>query len=409
MTSRQEQWRTALVRAGEWALPVVLGAYVLNATVDWEVPQPGGIRFGPLWLAVSILACIGWLVSGRRLMPVTALAFGSVAGMVLTDITSIVSQNLRDLHLYMHAGDHFLTGQQVYLDRLFTVRPTDLSNYPFLYPPMTLPFFAVLARLPGLLVDAGWLALSVAVAVITLRVFGVRGPLIAAFLVWPPFFQGIQVGNVVIFAAFLFAIAPRWGAGLVIAAIFKLYSGIAALWLIRQGRLREFLIGVAIVVGLALVTLPLTGVDRWREWLIGLDWFRASQPYLPGSLYGIGLARFLPFVVFVGIAAAIVAFALRSRGTLGLGRLGVATIVASPSLYAHGLIVAVPALLRLDPRWMWLALGITSVAPGIGWWAGIALVVASWFVPPMRQPETEVPTWSVDGRAGEEVGSPNER
>jgi hypothetical protein len=248
-------------------------------------------------------------------------------------------------------------------------------------------------------------AVSVAAAVATLRAIGVRGALILVFLVWPPVFQGIQVGNVVIFAGLLFAIAPRWGAGLVIAAIFKLYSGLAALWLIREGRIRQLLAGIGIVLGLAVVTLPLTGLDRWREWLAGLDWYRASQPFLPGSLYGIGLARWLPFIVSAGIAGIVVIIAVRSRGTEALARLGVATIVASPSLYAHGLIVAVPAMLRLREPWLWLVLGITSVAPGIGWWAGIALIVVGWFVTPMQRPDPEVPAWAVDIAARPEVRS----
>jgi hypothetical protein len=389
-------WRSAVVRAGPWVLVVLLGIYILNATVDWEVPQPGGIRFGPLWLGATIVAVLAWLASGRPTTPVALMAMGSVVGMVLTDVTSVWSQNLRDLHLYVRAGDHFLRGQQIYLDWLFTIRPADLSNYPFLYPPLTLPFFAVLARLPTVLVDPAWVAVSVAAAVATLRAIGVRGALILVFLVWPPVFQGIQVGNVVIFAGLLFAIAPRWGAGLVIAAIFKLYSGLAALWLIREGRIRQLLAGIGIVLGLAVVTLPLTGLDRWREWLAGLDWYRASQPFLPGSLYGIGLARWLPFIVSAGIAGIVVIIALRSRGTEALARLGVATIVASPSLYAHGLIVAVPAMLRLREPWLWLVLGITSVAPGIGWWAGIALIVVGWFVTPMQRPDPEVPAWAVD-------------
>jgi hypothetical protein len=376
-----------------WALPALLGAYVLYATIDWEVPQPGGIRFGPLWLAATVAVAGGWAISRRRVSPVTLLAIGSVVAMVLTDITSIVGQNLRDLHLYVRAGEHFLRGDAVYLDRLFTARPADLSTYPFLYPPLTLPLFAVLAQLPGLLVDGVWLVLSIGAAIAILRIFGVRGGWIIVFLVWPPFFQGIDVGNVAVFAGLLFALAPRWGAGLVIAAIFKLYSGIAGLWLIRERRIAELLAGVAIVVGLALATLPLTGLDRWREWLAGLDWFRASQPLLPGSLYGLGLARYVPFVLFVGVAVIVVLAALRSRGLVGLERLGVATIVASPSLYAHGLIVAVPALLRLDLPWLWLALGITSVAPGIGWWAAIAVIVASWFVPVLLRPDQESLTW----------------
>jgi hypothetical protein len=122
-------------------------------------------------------------------------------------------------------------------------------------------------------------------------------------------------------------------------------------------------------------------VDRWREWLAGLDWYRASQPLLPGSLYGFGLARYLPLAAFVALAAAVTIVALRPRGAVGLARLGLATVVASPSLYAHGLIVGIPAFLLLRARWLWLALGITSVAPGPGWWMGIALVVAAWFVP----------------------------
>jgi hypothetical protein len=397
VTPRLAPWPSVFGRVAAWSLPVLLGAYILYATIDWEVPQPGGIRFGPLWLVATVLGGLGWFVSGRRFTPVAVMALGSVAGMVLTDITAIVGQNLRDLHLYVRAGDHFLRGEPVYLDRLFTVRPADLSTYPFLYPPATLPFFAVLARLPQILVDVVWLGASIGAGYATLRAFGVRGAWIVILLVWPPFFQGIQVGNVAVFAGLLFAIAPRWGGGLVVAAIFKLYSGIAAAWLIREGRVRQLVVGVVVVLAISAVTLPLTGVDRWREWLTGLDWYRASQPLLPASLYGLGLPRYVPFAVFVVGAVLVVLAALGSRGVEALGRFGIATIVASPSLYAHGLIVAVPALFRLDAASLWLAVGITSVAPGIGWWLAIGLVVGSWFVPALRRSVVEEPastlTW----------------
>jgi Glycosyltransferase family 87 len=387
-----QRLRTVAWRLGEWLLPVVLGTYVLYATIDWEVPQPGGIRFGPLWLGVTLAAGIGWIAAGRRLGAIAMTALASIAAMVLTDITFIVGQNLRDLHLYLHAGRHFLDGEPVYLDRLFTVRPVDLSNFPFLYPPPTLPVFAILSLLPQLLVDVGWVAASIAAGVFLLRLIGIRGWWTFVFLAWPPLFQGIEVGNVSIFAGLLFALAPWLGAGLVVAAVFKLYSGIAALWLVRERRALGLVTGIAVVVGAALVTLPLTGIDRWHEWLVGLDWYRASQPLLPGSLYGFGLARYLRFLPFVAVAVLVTVVALRSRGREGLARLGLATVVASPSLYAHGLMVAVPALLLLEARWMWLALGIMSVAPGIGWWAGIGLTVVAWVVPVLRR----------TGSAGEE-------
>jgi hypothetical protein len=382
-----QQWRTVAWRLGEWLLPIVLGAYVLYATIDWEVPQPGGIRFGPLWLGVTLAAGIGWIAAGRRLTAIAAMALGSIAAMVLTDITFIVGQNLRDLHLYLHAGRHFLDGEPVYLDRLFTVRPVDLSNFPFLYPPPTLPLFAILSLLPQLLVDVAWVAASVAAGVFLLRLIGIHGWWTVVFLAWPPLFQAIEVGNVSVFAGLLFALAPWLGAGLVVAAVFKLYSGLAALWLVRERRVLDLVVGIAVVAGAALLTLPLTGLDRWREWLAGLDWYRASQPMLPGSLFGFGLARYLPFLPFVAVAALATIVALRSRGREGLARLGLATVVASPSLYTHGIIVAVPALLLLRSRWMWFALGIMSVAPGIGWWAGIGLTVIAWVVPVLRRAE----------------------
>jgi hypothetical protein len=204
-------------------------------------------------------------------------------------------------------------------------------------------------------------------------------------LLWPPIFQGIEVGNVAVFTGLLFALGTRIGAGLVVTAIFKLYSGLAGLWLLREGRRSQFAAGIALIVGLALITLPVTGLDRWREWLAGLDWYRASQPLLPASLYGFGLPRYVPFLVFVIVAVAVAAAALRGRGDDGLARLGIATIVASPSLYSHGVIVAMPSVLRLDTLWLWVTLGVTSVAPGLGWWIAITALVVAWFGP-FRRP-----------------------
>ena len=43
-------------------------------------------------------------------------------------------------------------------------------------------------------------------------------------------------------------------------------------------------------------------------------------------------------------------------------RLGIATVVVSPSLYAHGMLVAIPGLLALRPVWLWNALTILSAA-----------------------------------------------
>jgi hypothetical protein len=380
----------ALTRLAGWPLVAGLAAYVLFATRDWNVPEPGALPFGPLWAAATAAVLGLWVALRRPPTAVAAMAIGALVAMALTDVSYLATQGLRDLHLYLRAGERFAAGEPVYLDALFTERPDDLADYPFLYPPPTLPLFALLAALPRPLVDALWLAGSVAAAVATLRLFGLGWRWTAALLLWPPFFQGLQVGNVAVPLGLLFALAPWLGAGLVVAAVFKVYSGIAALWLVRERRLRAVAVGVAIVGGWSLLTLPLTGVDRWAEWWRGLELFRDSQPLLADYLYGFGLPRYVPMVVAIGIAGMVVAASIRARELPGLARLGLATAVASPSLYAHGLIVALPAFLELRSTALWTVLAITSVAPGIGWWAAIALGVAAWFMPLLRR------TWEVE-------------
>ncbi|HEY6057669.1 MAG TPA: glycosyltransferase family 87 protein, partial [Candidatus Limnocylindrales bacterium] len=367
-----------------WLVVVGYLAYVVYATLDWQVPSSGGLRFAPVWGVCALgLAGLVRLVRGR-LGPTGMLASAALAGMLVTDLTMFWTQDLRDLHLYLKAGANYLDGNRVYLDRLITERPADLTDYPFLYPPLTLPFFAVLAELPRSLVDGAWVIASGGLAIGGLRAIGLPWRWCAAALVWPPFAQGLYVGNVAMPVFALFAAAPWLGLGLVVAAIFKLYSGIGALWLVRERHLGALVAGVLVTIGLVVTTLPLTGIDRWLEWLSGLGWYSRSQPLLPGFLYGIGLPRYVPAPVGVAAGLLVLAAAIRARGHVGLARVGVATVAASPSLFPHGLLVVVPSLVTLPPMAFWLAIGITSVAPGLAWWAAIGLLIASWL--PLQSP-----------------------
>lgn len=374
-----------------WLLAAGLAAYIVGATLAWNVPEPGAVPFGPLWAGGTAAGILTWWAVRRRVSPVAAIAVGALVAMALTDVSYLATQGLRDLHLYLAAGERFAAGEPVYLDRLFTDRPDDLTRYPFLYPPMTLPLFAGLAQLPRPAVDALWVAGSVAAALAVLRWFGVRPRFALALLLWPPFFQGIQVGNVAVPLAVLFAIAPWVGAGLVVAAVFKVYSGIAGLWLLREGRTRELVTGVALVAAAALATLPLTGIDRWAEWWRGLQLYRESQPLLADYLYGFGLPRYVPEVVALAAAGLVVIAAVRAGGREGLARVGLATAVASPSLFAHGLIVALPAFLVLRTTALWTILAITSVAPGIAWWGAIGIGLAAWAWPGLRRSDSPEP------------------
>ena len=374
-----------------WAVPAVLATYILAVTNNWNVPVGSGVAYWPTWLGLTIAGLTAAVVAARLFRnaepwprPLEVAAIVAVAAMILTDLT-MTYQPLRDLGIYLKAGHHFLDGTQVYLTAPMTERPADLSNYPFLYPPLTLPLFAVLAELPAPVAQAVWVAGSVSLVLAALRIFGLPWRWTIPAILWPPIFQGLWVGNVAPAALVLFALGPWLGAGLVAGAVFKSYTGIAALWMVKERRWSAVAWGVAGVAGIALLTLPLTGLDAWRAWLEGLRQYQASQSLVP-VLYGFGLPRFVPFWVFAGLACLAIVVALLRPGREGLARLGTATIVASPSLWGHGLLVAIPSMLTLGAPWLWLAIGSTSVPDGLQWWTAIGLIVASWLVPWFRRP-----------------------
>lgn len=371
-------------RRSDWLAVGVLVVYILVAVYDWRLPTRDGMSFGPVW---AILAAATFLVLRLwrgRLEPLDALIASTAAAALLTDLVQFNGQALRDLGIYLKAGEHFAAGAPVYLQAIVTEAPVDKTTYPFLYPPPTLPFLAGLASLPRPLVEAFWIIGSAGIAIWGLRLVGLSIGWALAALLWPPFFQGLYVGNVAVPAFALFVAAPWFGAGLILASIFKPYSAVAGLWLVRTRRFGQLGVGLAILAGLALITLPLVGPDAWRAWLEGLRWYAASQPVVP-ALVGFGLAAYLPAGLPVVAAVAVAAWAWLGRGLDGLARFGVATVVASPSLFTHGFLVALPAFLGLRPMALWLALGFTSVAPGLGWWLSIALVVVASMAAPLRR------------------------
>ncbi len=379
-----------MIRAGRadrlgWALAAGLAGYVLFATLDWRLPDAEGVPFGPTWAALALAGVLGARFVRRRWEPLAVLAIAAIAAALLTDLTQFRGQPLRDLGIYLKAGERFSTGAPVYLTGLVTARPADLTDYPFLYPPPVLPVFALLAALPRPIVEAGWLAGSVAAAVGGLRLLGLPWRWAVAALAWPPFLQGLYVGNVSVLAFALFAAAPWFGTGLVLSAILKPYAAVASLWLVRERRLPPLVAGAVAVAALGLVTLPVVGLDAWWAWIEGLRLYSASQPLLPEYLYGLGLPRYVPSPAFAGLAAGAVAWAWLGRGREGLARFGVATVVAAPSAFAHGFLVALPAFLGLRTAWLWVALGITSVAPGVAWWLAILVAVAASSLPGLRR------------------------
>ena len=376
--------------AGQW-LPVLAGlGLIVLPNADWRIPDAGGVPYPPVFVAVAALALAATVVAVRRRAdrwpaPFEVLAVLVAVGAALGALTVLWSQPLRDLGVYLHAGDAWRRGAPVYLDHLITAPPADRSLYPFLYPPPVLVAFGVVGWLPGPAVVGMFVLGSAALVVVALRLFGLPWRWVVAALLWRPVLEGLWVGNVAVPLAALLAIAPRLPGALAIPPIFKAYSGTTMLWLVRDGRWRALAAGLGLVAAIALATLPLAGPDRWREWLAGLDWFARSQPLVRDHLYGIALQRWLPPIVAIAIGLVVAALALVPRGLEGLARLGLATPVLSPSVFVHGFLVAIPALLTLRPSVLWLALAAMAFGQSAWWWVGPALVVASWGLPALRR------------------------
>jgi hypothetical protein len=357
-----------------WAGPIVLGVFVF-----WRFHVAFGSRAGEFaWLALVAALAMAILPNHRpRFTAVTLMALEVLAASLIYDIAYSWDGGLRDFRLYLGAGSNFLAGGAVYAVEPIHSYPNDLGALPFLYPPPTLPIFGLLSTLPMPIAVALWVAGSVGAIVWSLRLLGLSWRWTIIGLLWPPIEQGLFVGNIAAPSFLLFALAPRLAGGLVPGGLLKPQNGVMALWLLRDRAWRSLLVGLGTALAIVLCTLPFTGIALWTDWVRGLFAYQESQRLLPG-LYGIGLGQYLPFWVFAVVATIVIVLALVPRGRECLGRLGLASAVASPSLWSHGFLVTIPAVLRLRASLCWFALGLLCTGDSPGPQLALALPVLVW-------------------------------
>ncbi|HEY7451581.1 MAG TPA: hypothetical protein VIA02_03565 [Candidatus Limnocylindria bacterium] len=301
---------------------------------------------------------------------------------------------LYDFRTYLASGAEFAAGENPYLSAPLTVLEADPAAAGFLSSPILLPVFAVLAALPYPVAATAWVAMLVACAVAGLRLLGLPWRWAVLLVASPMLFP--ESGNLANVIFLLLCLGPAVGGALVQGAIFKLQAGIPAAWLVRERRWRDLGIGLLALIGLALITLPLVGLGSWSDYVVGLEMRARSQENLP-ILYGLSLAQWLPWAAFIGLSAAAVIAGALLAGRRGLSGLGLATIVASPSLWAHGFAAAIPAMLFLDAPLFWLALGIGST----GYWLWVLLIAGVWGIWRARQALThDDPLHPLAGRTG---------
>ena len=286
--------------------------------------------------------------------------------------------HLYDLNVYLGASERWMNGGQAYVATVLTTWPSSARADFFLYPPPLLPFFALLSQLPTAPMAAAWTAFQIACWYRAFRILGLAPSLSLLLLAFPPVMIGLESGNVAGLTFLLFVAAVRAGGALVVDGIFKVQSGIPVLWLLRQRRWRGLLAGIAAFSAIVLMTLPLVGVDAWRAWWAGLG-YRASSQALADALYGYSYAKELSAPAYVAACGALTVLALAFRGRRGLAALGLASLFASPALWPHGFVFALPAVLMLESGTaVWLLLGAGAFGPnmwllfGGGWRAILA-------------------------------------
>jgi hypothetical protein len=359
-------------RLGRFDLVIPSAIALLVWTSLDQLGRPiGGVPFGLLWSALTALCVVGlrYRPLGRRAgLLGSALISGIVVSWVLYDILLwCPARHLYDLNVYLGSADRWLYGGQPYMAGVLSNWPSGPRSDFFLYPPPLLPFFGLLARLPEAPVAAGWLLAMVACAYKAYRLLGLSRAMSVAMLAFPPVMIGFESGNVASLTFLLFAAGIRAGGTLVVDGLFKVQTGIPALWLVRQRRWRGILAGLAVVAAIVVVTLPIVGLDSWTAWWNGLGYRAESQAAVP-ALFGYSDAHWLPPAVFTGLSVALVGLAFLLSGRPGLAALGLASIFASPALWPHGFAFALPAVLMMENgAVVWMVLGMGAF--GSNMWA----------------------------------------
>lgn len=357
---------------------VLIGVVGLVLVIGFHVPSDGGPAADVLLLG----AAGGSLVRGGRRRsrdPAIIVVLATVATWVAYDLTNVLHAPMRDLHSYLAAAGAALAGHSAYLQGPITTLPDAYSN-PFVYPPITLPLFEVLARLPLRIVEFGWLSMSAAAVFIGLRLLGVRGRWVVVLFASPIFAIGLSVGNVAGFGFLCFALGYRFAASLVIGGVFKAQTGIPAIWGLRERRYREVGLGITLLALLVIATIPLTGWTAWGEWVAALGYFEQAQDRY--GMRGASLTRYVPVLVVVLFSIAAIGLALLRGGRNGLARFGLASIVASPTLYIHGFGPLLPGAMTLRPEIFWFVSAIVAwdvwgLLPVSGGWVAVVIVAAA--------------------------------
>ena len=320
------------------------------------------------------------LVIGLGLVAGTAYLLG------LPELIGVFPAGI-DFEIPMRAAAHWSSGAAVYPpSAMFVQTGPDL---PYLYPPFLLPLLAPVAALPRPTVTGLWLILCILCAIWTCRRLAIPWLAVPFVLAWPPFAEGLITGNsqILAFAAFVAFLYEPIGAelrpkelrpardalnGVLAAAVgaLKATQLLPILYLARR-RFRAAAIGVMALGAVAAAMLPWTGISIYGDWLAQLE--RAADP--SWTIGGVAVGRLL-HIPDLALAAAGIAIALAARGRDAGVWLGIALLIATPSVHGYTFLFLLPGLLTIRRDYaIVLSTLFLGVYHGVAWWVAFVIVV----------------------------------
>jgi len=263
------------------------------------------------------------LVAGSLSLTVAALA--AAAGLAI-----IGNQGHNppwvDWATYSDALDRLVHGAPIYNARQLSGPYTlpEITTTGYVYPPASLPLFAVFGNQPLGLV--AWLTLNVGLLVsgayaILRRELGedavmYLGVAILPVVLWVGFLNGLAAGNVTIGLCGVLAWAWAIGrertppAAIAVMAVAKMFPAVLVCWTTPSRFLRSAATAALIAGAWILITLPLVGIGSW------IDFVHAIGNSQPTCSYGPSVACVLQPALGVSLARLA---ALGLTGALGLG------------------------------------------------------------------------------------------
>ncbi len=291
-----------------------------------------------------------------------------------------------DLEIPLRAAERWLAGGDPYPASAFSAGSG--PDLPFLYPPFLLPLIAPLTFLPRTVVFIAWWVLIVGAAYASARRLGFGLVAAAVVLLWPPYLEALLGGNlqILLFLAYVVLMhrdgrqldpadreRPAFVDGILGAFVGVLKVSQVHAWIyVLRRRPAAALIGLAPFVPVALVTLPVLGIDIWFDWLS-----QASRSGDPSWLY-IGA----PLSIFVGLP---VALALSALSVLAVfivpprrasAWIGILALIGSPALHMFSVLFLLPGMLLIRREIALVAAILVSTYVGTYIW--IAIVLVAW-------------------------------